>query len=282
MKVIWYQGEFIEADGREISHQNRGFRFGDGFFETMRIIDGRVCFFDAHFNRIVKTAAAFKMTVPAGFTREYLNDLLKELFERNGIRQGGRARITVARAGDGFYLPESSDFEIVAECIPLDLNHYTLNQNGYSVDIYPDLRKQVNAFSPFKTLNCHVYVMASIYAKEKGLGDCLIQNDKFGIIESTNSNLFIVSNGVLYTPALEDGCIGGIMRMQLINLALDNKMKVYECSLNPQNLLTADEIFLSNAVKGIQWVGSYRTKRYFYETAKKMTQILNVSLRETV
>ena len=65
------------------------------------------------------------------------------------------------------------------------------------------------------------------------------------------------------------------MRMNIINLALDNKIKVYECTLNPQNLLAADELFLTNAVKGIEWVVAYRTKRYFNEMSKKMIQMLN-------
>jgi branched-chain amino acid aminotransferase len=117
--------------------------------------------------------------------------------------------------------------------------------------------------------------MASLYARSKGLDDCLLQNYKLGIIEATSSNLFIVSNGVLYTPSLEDGCVGGIMRMQVINIALENQIKVYECNLNPQNLLAADEIFLTNAINGIQWVGSYRTKRYFNEMSRRMIGLLN-------
>jgi branched-chain amino acid aminotransferase len=103
----------------------------------------------------------------------------------------------------------------------------------------------------------------------------LIQNNKFAIIESISSNIFIVSNGVLYTPSLTDGCIAGTMRMNIINIALDNKIKVYECTLNPQNLLAADEIFLTNAVKGIEWVVAYRTKRYYNDMSKKMIQLLN-------
>jgi branched-chain amino acid aminotransferase len=120
--------------------------------------------------------------------------------------------------------------------------------------------------------------MASLFAKKKNLDDCLIQNDRNNIIESSNSNLFIVSNGVLYTPTLDDGCIGGVMRMQIINLALEHKIKVYECNLTPQHLLAADEIFMSNAIQGIQWVSSYRTKRYFNEHSKKFIQILNNSI----
>ncbi len=105
----------------------------------------------------------------------------------------------------------------------------------------------------------------------------MLQNDRGNIIESSSGNLFIVSNGVLYTPSLADGCVGGVMRAQVINLAIANGIKVYECSLNPQNLLAADEVFFTNAVRGIQWVGTYRTKRYAHRLSGTLTDLLVAS-----
>jgi branched-subunit amino acid aminotransferase/4-amino-4-deoxychorismate lyase len=116
--------------------------------------------------------------------------------------------------------------------------------------------------------------MASLWCMERHLDDCLLQNDRGNIIESSSGNLFIVSNGVLYTPALSDGCLGGVMRMQIINLALENGIKVYECSLNPQNLLAADELFFTNASRGVQWVSAYRTKRYAHRMALHLVDLL--------
>ena len=135
--------------------------------------------------------------------------------------------------------------------------------------------KDLNKLSQFKTLNSQLYVMAAIHAREKGWDDALIQNAKFSIIEACASNLFIVSNGVLYTPTLDDGPIAGTMRMNIINLAIDHKIKVYECTINPHNMLSADEVFLTNAVRGIEWVVGYRTKRYYNDMARKMTSLLN-------
>jgi branched-chain amino acid aminotransferase len=117
--------------------------------------------------------------------------------------------------------------------------------------------------------------MTAIAAKEKNLDDMLLTNEKGVLIESSNSNLFIVSNGVLYTPGLEDGCLAGTMRMQVINLAIQHGIKVYECSIMPQNLLAADEIFFTNAIRGIVWVGGYRTKRYYNSLGRKLQSFLN-------
>jgi branched-chain amino acid aminotransferase len=137
------------------------------------------------------------------------------------------------------------------------------------------MKKQKNFLSNFKTKNGLLYVMTAIAAKEKNIDDLLLINEKDAIIESSNSNIFVVSNGVLYTPGLEEGCLAGTMRMQVINLAISHGIKVYECSILPQNLLAADEIFLTNAIRGIVWVGGYRTKRYFNVIARKIQSFLN-------
>ena len=119
------------------------------------------------------------------------------------------------------------------------------------------------------------YIMAALAAKEKGLDDLFLTDQRGQILESSSCNVFVISNGVLYTPGLEEGCLAGTMRMQIINLALANGIKVYESSLMPQHLLAADEIILTNAIRGINWVGGYRTKRYQNNIARKLVVLLN-------
>ena len=158
---------------------------------------------------------------------------------------------------------------------PIDTNKFVLNTKGKEIDLFMDLKKTKTSLSNFKTKNGLIYIIAAITAKEKGLDDYLISNNTGGVLEGTSANLFVVSNGVLYTPGLEEGCLAGTMRMQVINLALENGIKVYECNILPQNLLVADEIFLTNAINGVVWVSGYRTKRYFNNTARKLVNLLN-------
>ena len=117
--------------------------------------------------------------------------------------------------------------------------------------------------------------MASIAAKEQGLDDLFLTNEKGNVIESGSCNVFIVSNGVLYTSGLDEGCIAGTMRMQVINLAIKHNIKIYECSILPQNLLSADEIIFTNAIRGINWVAGYRTKRYQNNMSRRLVVLLN-------
>jgi len=277
MSYVFHKGEFLSDASATIAKDNRAFRFADGFFESMRIVNGNALYLESHYARIKATAAALKIHPTEDFSLESLRSQIQELLQRNGITAGGRMRITFYRKSTGFYLPKQDEMTYFIEAEPLPDNEFVLNSTGRLVDIFMDFKKEVNKLSVFKTLNCQLYVQAAIHARDKGLDESLIQNNKLSIIESNSSNLFIVSNGVLYTPTLEDGPVAGTMRMNIINLALENKIKVYECTLNPHNLLAADEMFLTNAVRGIEWVVGYRTKRYFNDMSKRLVAVLNES-----
>jgi branched-subunit amino acid aminotransferase/4-amino-4-deoxychorismate lyase len=282
MNYVYHRGEYVSDNQATIAKDNRAFRFGDGFFETMRVFSGKVLFLETHMARIVDTLSVLKIIPPENFSVETLRNQIQGLIKRNKIEHGGRVRVTFYRKSTGFYMPKSDDLGIFIEADAIMNNDFELSHQGKMVDIYPDMRKDLNRLSVFKTLNTQLYVMSALYAREKSLDESLIQNAKLAIIESTSSNIFIVSNGVLYTPSIEDGCIAGTMRMNIINLALEQKIKVYECTINPHNLLTADEFFLTNAAKGIEWVVGYRTKRYYNDMAKRLIAALNESSRKYV
>lgn len=276
MNKVIYNGELKEAGAVVVPSDNRAFKFGDGVFESIRVMDGKACFIDNHFNRLKMGLEALHIEPQDDFSTEKLEEQIKEVIKANGITEGGRIRLTLSRASKGMYMPQyETGFDYLIEAMALEENRFALNERGLVLDIYPEMRKQINRLSYFKTLNCQLYIMASIYAKQNNLDNVLITNENDCIIESANSNLFIVSNGVLYTPPLADGCLGGTMRMEVINKALRHDIKVYETTLRPQNLLVADELFLTNAIQGVQWVSSYRQKRYYHTLAQRLVQYLN-------
>lgn len=254
---------------------NRGYLYGDGLFESIRIINGRPINLKNHITRLLEGAKHLKMRVPSFYSIEFFEKHILELAQKSDIKYGGRCRLSLDRISGGTYAPESNEVEYFIEVYSLENNFYTLNQKGLEIDLYMDLKKPKNFLSGYKTKNGLIYVLASIAAKEKGVDDFLLHNENGGIIEATSANVFVVSNGVLYTPGLEEGCLAGTMRMQVINLALENGIKVYECNLMPQNLLVADEIFLTNAIKGVVWVSGYRTKRYVNAISKRFIDLLN-------
>jgi branched-subunit amino acid aminotransferase/4-amino-4-deoxychorismate lyase len=266
-------GQVMPAEVPMMDLNNRAFHFGDGLFESIRVINGRASFLDAHWARLTTGAELLRISMPPRLDRVSLGQMVEDLVQRTG-HVNARCRLTLYRGGGGYYRPLTNEGVFTLELKPLDTATYTLNEQGLMVDIWPEMRKPLNDLARMKTLNCQYYVLASLWSQQRGLDDCLLQNDRGNIIESSSGNLFIVSNGVLYTPSLSDGCVGGVMRAQVINLALANGIKVYECSLNPQNLLAADELFMTNAVKGIQWASTYRTKRYLHRLSATLVDLL--------
>ncbi len=265
----------LENDTPTIHAGNRGHVYGDGVFESIRIMNGFPLNMDNHIQRMLEGARAIKMRPPSYFNVSFFQDRIIELCQKSTIREGGRCRISLDRVTGGTYKPESNEVSFFIEVYPYETNNFELNSKGLEIDQYADIKKQKNALSNFKTKSGLVYVMAAINATERNLDDVLIVNDRGGILESSSCNIFVVSNGVLYTPGLEEGCLAGTMRMQIINLALNNRIKVYECTIMPQNLLAADEIFFTNAIRGVNWVSGYRTKRYFNNMSRKFVALLN-------
>ncbi|MCH2226061.1 MAG: aminotransferase class IV [Crocinitomicaceae bacterium] len=277
MVYVNNNGEVISGDSYSINSGNRGYLYGDGVFETIRLVNGSPINLENHIKRMLEGASRIKMRPPSFFDVSFFEEKIIQLAEKSNIRDGGKCRLSLDRAAGGTYLPETNEVEYFIEVYSLPNNAFVLNPKGLEIDIYLEHKKQKTSLSNFKTKNGLVYVLAAISAREKGLDDYLITNTTGGILEGTSSNLFVVSNGVLYTPGLDEGCLAGTMRMQVINLAIKHGIKVYECNILPQNLLVADEIFLTNAVSGITWVSGYRTKRYFNNNVRKLVDMLNES-----
>ncbi len=271
-------GIILPKEGHNLNIDNRAYRYGDGLFESIRVVNGKIVGLQAHLDRLFSGLKELKIEKPVDFSFSFFNQRIEELIEKNGIEKGGRVRLTVSRENGGFYRPQANGACFTIEADAYDDNLFVLNQNGLSVDLYPENRKPISSLSKYKNSNALLYIMAALYAEENGFDDVILQNNKFEIIEGTSSNLFIVSNGVLYTPGLDSGCVGGTMRMQIINLAIKHSIRVYESNIAPSSLLAADELFFTNSISGIRWVSSYKNKRYFNNTSVKLVDLLNREL----
>ncbi|HKL03225.1 MAG TPA: aminotransferase class IV [Cryomorphaceae bacterium] len=254
---------------------NRAFRLGDGFFETIRIHSGKIHNWKGHFSRLTACCQKLKITIPGVYSSAFLEECIKSLLRKNGITNGGRVRLTCYRDGDGTYRPTSNRLGFLIEAHPLPYNDFKVNDTGLSVGVYRELTKAYSDTSRFKMLGNQVYIQASIWAQEQNFHDALIVNPKQHIIEATSSNLFLIKDKNLFTPSLDDGCIGGIMRMSVINAALNSGMSVFESQLVESDLLDADEIFITNSISGIQWVGGFKSKRYYHKISDKLIEKLN-------
>jgi len=279
---IYLDGKYIPESDPVFHIQNRAFRYGDSIFETMRIVNGRLCFWPDHFKRLKKGAALLGYEIDEQFSEENISDAIRTLFDKNEIKSDARVRLTVFRKDGGYYSPETNNISMALEVEPMTEEGYALNVKGLTVDIFSDYKKIRNSLSAIKNGNSIIYVLAGVYKTKNNLDDCILVNDNGNIIEAINSNIFAVKNGVLYTPPIEDGCVNGVMRSQVLKIAEQSRIAVYEIELKMNVLLNSDEVFFTNAVSGIRWVGAYKAKRYFNNSAKFFIEKLNQFVLEKI
>ena len=269
-------GEFYDPGKPLLTLQNRGFCYGDALFETIHAFGTEPKHFQLHYRRLMAGMEILGMKVPPFFDQEQLFSLIVKLLNKSRLFNSARVRLTVFRNDGGLYTPATDEVSFSIEATPLDRQKYVLNEKGLFIDIYPEMTKPLSILSPYKTANALLFVMAARYRQSKGLGDCIILNEEGKLVEATSSNLFLIKGKSLYTPKLSDGCIAGVMRQKIVELAPKVGLTVNEnSSLIEPNLLAADEIFLTNAVTGIRWVMGFKDRRYFCSYAKKLNAILN-------
>ena len=275
MNFINYNGDILPGNQPVLSIDNRAFRYGDGLFESMRYLNGKLRYAELHAERLQRGMQALKLEGYSKVNASFLIKKVEELISRNSYGRNARVRITVFRDSEGLYSPSGNQFGYAIEMTRTDESSYILPAKGLIVDVFDEVTKPVNSLSIHKTCNSLVYVMAGIYRKENSLDEVFVLNSNGFLCEAMSSNVFVVFKKKIYTPALSEGCIAGVMRSVVMKLADDNGMEVIEAQINPDILNEADEVFLTNATRGIQWVMGFNIKRYFNEVSKELLDKLN-------
>ncbi len=255
---------------------NRAFLYGDGVFETMKIVRGRILFFEDHYFRLMSAMRIVRMEIPMKFTPEYIESQILELVNLQGCSDSARVRLTVFRNGGGFYMPDSSDVSFIITAQSLGVANYSHSLDQCEVDLYKDFHIAKHLLSTVKTTNKMVNVTAGIFAKENGLQNCLLINEAKNVVEAINGNVFMLTGNKLVTPPLSEGCLNGIMRRQVVAIAqkMEN-IEMAEESISPFDLQKADEIFITNVIMGLHSVTKYRKKEYGSDLAAQITGRLN-------
>ena len=275
LQYILHNDEYFTANHPVLTASNRSFRYGDGLFETIRMVNGKLQFPEYHVDRLKAGIKAMKIEGSVLLDEYFLKQKTAELCKKNKLKDNVKFRLSVYRGGEGLYTPEINKYGYVLEATPLDTNQYEINKKGLIVDVYNEMTKPVNVLSNYKTSSSLIYVMAGLYKKQHKLDETIILNQHGFICETISSNIFVVYDKQIYTPALSEGCISGVMRKVVMQMANANNIPIVEAQLNPEVLRQAEEVFVTNAVGGIRWVMGYGRKRYFNEIAKNLSVMLN-------
>lgn len=255
--MVNYNGALIEKESFQLSKNNRGFAYGDSLFETIRIDEGEVCFLEDHYFRLMASMRMIRMEIPMKLTLEYLEKQILNLIKLVGVDEVSKVKCTVYRKEGGLYTPKTNEIEFLIEAF----DGVTVIKESYEIDIYKDHYVNSGLLSTLKSSNRLLNVVASIYAEENDLDSCVLINEDKKIVETTNANIFLLKGTTIRTPKLLDGCIKGVARKKIIEIIeKDNSFELIEESISPFDLQKADEVFVSNAIMGIQSVTKYRKK----------------------
>ncbi len=276
MSFILFNDTIIDTNEAFATVQNRALRYGDGVFESMRMLNGKIAFWPYHYERLSSALEQLNIENTELTASENILRSIERLGIRNKIYQNARIRITVYRAEGGLtYTPSHNIPQLLIEIYKVETSQYILPKPGIMVGIYPSNFKNTDSLANYKTNNSLLYVLASQYATQNNWHQPILLNHKGNIAEAGNSNIFILKNNTIYTPALSEGCVAGVMRKVIITLAPTIGINVVECALKPSTLAQADEIFLTNAAQGIIPVLGFEEKRYFCGQAEKLTLAVN-------
>lgn len=260
MPFFNYNGKLF-ADGEPvISANNRGLRYGDGLFETMKMKEGGIILPDEHFARLWKGMQLMQFDIPKLWSPAKFEEQFAQLSAKNKL-SAARIRLTVVRGNGGLYDAANTPNYII-EATALPESNAGLNINGIQLCIYKDAQKAIDRFSNLKHNNCLPYLMGAMFAKQQHCNDALILNSKGNICEATIANVFLIKDDLISTPSLSEGCIAGVTRKCLIDKMREQAFNVQEVPVTIEDVLNADEIFLTNSISPLRWVSALGEKSY--------------------
>lgn len=273
MQFINFNGELLKNDSLILSAQTR-LRFGDGFFETMRVFKKKIAFQEEHEKRIEHSLKLLELEL-ANFN---LNNEVAKTLKSNKI-ENARVRIQFFRCSAGRYLPINNKCSFIVE---------TENEQEFKYEIQPlktigistRYFKSSHFLGNIKSSSSLLNVMAALEAQQNNWSEAILLNENQMVCEAISSNIFLVHENTIITPSLSTGCVNGVMRKVVIHLLQQQNYVVEERCFSKEMLMTSKEIFLTNASKGVQQVLQIEDKMLQSNLiASKLVNLLNEALQ---
>jgi branched-chain amino acid aminotransferase len=255
MNMINYNTQLLAEWPPELLSVQRGLYYGDALFESIRVFGGRIPLMAAHWERLSGGLQAWGYALPTHWSADF--------FEKEILRAAfgdARVRLTIWRSPGGLYFPQDDTPQFLISAAELSSSTFDGYADGLSIGLCQGVRLSVDSLSGWKTPNGARYVAAAKEAYARGWDDAIILNSRERICEATSSNIFWIADHQVCTVPLSDGPVTGILRNLLLHLLPEAGYKVVEKSASFEELKAADEVFLTNAVRGIRRVARCEEK----------------------
>ena len=240
VKAAFLNGKFIPGEKARLPVLTPGFLYGWGLFESMRAYDNKIVYFDEHLRRIKKSAKLLDIKCP--YAADRLKEIIYEVVKMNGFKDS-YARLTLWKS------KKWADVLVtVKKYQPYSFRKY---KEGFRALVSSFRQNEDSLLAQLKTTNYLLYRLAYGQALEKGFDEALILNHRGYIAEGSRSNLFFARDKELFTPSLKCGCLNGITRRAVFDLAGKYKIKTFEGNFTIPDLINSDEAFLTNSLMGV-------------------------------
>ena len=273
MALVNHNGELLDAHSPILGIENRSFRYGDGLFESMRVVDGQVMMLSRHLNRLMTGMSVLKLKADSDFSVEVWNDKIIKLCEENNCLDRARIRLTLYREAGGHYTPTISNIGYLIEAEKNETVFSNVDAKSLELGLFEEIRKPVNALGGVKTANSLIYVLAGLAKEKAGLDDMVILNESGRVAEVISSNIFTVTNGSVKTPDLDEGCVAGVTRDWLVAKIRELGIEVTETKLRLDDVHAAEEVFVTNAIQGIRRVSRFGESVYSHTLIQELCQL---------
>jgi branched-subunit amino acid aminotransferase/4-amino-4-deoxychorismate lyase len=273
---VYLNGRILSSDGGRISPLDRGLLYGDGFFETVRIEGGAPQRIERHLERLKASCC----TAGFGDCVEFaaMKNGAEELIAANGVRRG-RLRITLTRG----VLPGVGTGPAESPTVLMQAGQMDLPPLGEAEPIVLAVSPwRTNERSPIvalKRIGYQANLLALAEARDRGADEALMLNSVGQIAEGCISNIFLVQGGRVLTPALDCGLLPGIMRSIVLEACRAEGIQAEEGAYTIDSLQAADEIFCTNALRGIMPVKRVLIDPEWERAARPVTAQLQRAVR---
>jgi len=240
-EMIFLNGKFLPRSRVGLTGTTPEFLYGWGLFETMRWYNNKIVYFDRHLQRIKDSSKliAVNFSYPPARLRKYIEETVKI----NGFYDA-RVRLTILNKSE-----KTADTLItVKKYLPFSVAKYG---QGFSCSVSPLKQNQGSLLANLKTTDNILSKLSYLAAQNKGFDEAIILNNRGYLAEASRSNIFFARDNEIFTPALECGCLDGITRKVVFDIAEKQSIKIYQGNFTLRDLAAADEVFLTNSLMGI-------------------------------
>ncbi len=272
-RLIFLNDRIVDAASARIGPTSAGLLYGWGVFAAVRVVEGRAFDFLHYWERLEHHAARARVPLALGF--DEAQSALARLIEANRVRQG-RARITVVRDNAGAWKAGS---ERESEILIFTATEKDRDEREITLTLSPYRAHSTAVLAGVKRTAMIENLLARDEARTRGFDDAVLLNERGEIVSTTAANIFFSQRDELYTPGLATGCVAGITRHWVCEIARKLGIHLVEGSFPLHQLRLAREAFLASTARGIIPAASFDIAK-FERSRSSMTRVINLEFQK--